>query len=426
MKQESFPKVRIFRKEPSTDTDPPEPTMNSNKFELPTKDSPMLLGILVDVSGSMTSSIQNRLGENINRLQSFERALGEFARCAGQLGEEHGKGLIYLFAYGFGFGGLLSFFAGKSGPEVRDLLEQSGEHSSTISLDYLAKNWDGYQAQIHSLVPQMFGNTPMGQCFRVASQRFENEFGRRGYTNSPVLFVLSDGEPTDSSYEDILACADQLKNRGILIFSCYVTNSDITEPRHIYGAASNSWPKGARLMFDCASPLPPNTPFEEYMREHKWTVEECGRLFTQINQSEVLSEFLNMLLSPLQNQQHESVSAAINTVGQAKRDYPYDAGLPAPASTDIVRPRSSLDSVKVQSQRTRLLHLITNWTFVTGIVVSLLGVLLIIVGGARADSSVSLFGQRITTTNVGVSTVFIGVVMIVSNIRRVLKSFDKD
>ena len=37
----------------------------------PTPDKPLLIGILVDVSGSMTTAIENRSGRSTNRLESF-------------------------------------------------------------------------------------------------------------------------------------------------------------------------------------------------------------------------------------------------------------------------------------------------------------------------------------------------------------------
>jgi len=397
------------------------------EYSRPTRESPMLVGLLVDVSGSMTSSINNRSGENINRLQSFEKALGNFANRASDLSKGHGKGLIKVFAYGFGFGGLGSIFFGDSGPDVRDLLKLPGNSNSLVAIDELASEWKTYQSHVQTLSKSMFGSTPMGGGFREVISRFKQETTRN--YSAIVLFVVSDGEPTDASYNDIVKYSDELKRMGVLIISCLVTDSDIAKPRHIYGTKADSWPKEAGLMFDCASTLPQETPYEAYMQEHKWQIEANGRLFTQINQSEVLSEFLNMLASPLQDEvvvasKEISASSIESKNDIEKGEDPKESEVAKIEVHSVALPKRT-NNREYQNEG-RLLTTITHWTFATGIVVSIIGVLLIVVGGAGTNSSVDLFGQSIKTTNVGVTTVFIGVMMVIMNIRRVLKSFDRD
>jgi hypothetical protein len=125
----------------------------------PTNDRPLLVGILVDVSGSMTTSINNASGESLNRLQSFEKSLGEFAAKARNMSRGKEEGLVRVFAYGFGFGNPLAMFLRGGGPKVRDLLLKNGETSSTISLDYLAEKWSEYQTHVKAMALEMFGDT---------------------------------------------------------------------------------------------------------------------------------------------------------------------------------------------------------------------------------------------------------------------------
>src|SRR4051812_13363012 len=67
---------------------------------------PMLAGILVDVSGSMRTSIQNRSGRSINRLESFRDSLESVVAQGRDLCHDGVGGQIAprirLFAYGFG------------------------------------------------------------------------------------------------------------------------------------------------------------------------------------------------------------------------------------------------------------------------------------------------------------------------------------
>lgn len=71
-----------------------------------------------------------------------------------------------------------------------------------------------------------------------------------------------------------------------------------------------------------------------------------------------------------------------------------------------------------------LLMTITHWTFITGIIIGIIGLVLVI-AGSTGYTSLSLFGQKIESTNVGIVAIFIGVVMIVLNIRRVLRPIEQ-
>lgn len=86
----------------------------------------------------------------------------------------------------------------------------------------------------------------------------------------------------------------------------------ITSPRKLYGLPQQDWPEGAQLMFQCSSIIPSLSSFDTYLREYGWEIEKDSRLFTQINQSELLKEFLEVILSPLQ--QHQETITSISQV----------------------------------------------------------------------------------------------------------------
>jgi len=262
--------------------------------------SPLLIGVLVDVSGSMTSSIQNQSGNYQTRLEAFRDSLEGLIQRASDAVRDRSRESqpirVRLFAYGFGFGNLLSDFLGKKGASVRNLLALPGTGQRTIEITQLADNWMQYRQHVERLTPEMFGSTPMKTAFDVVQSHFKDESGAS--PEARILLVVSDGDP-DESPEVIAATAEALKETGVLIVSCYVTDQDVTEPRTLYENPAPHWPNGARLMHACASEVPSGSPFEKYLREFKWTAEARARLFTQINQSEVLSEFMNVVLSPL-------------------------------------------------------------------------------------------------------------------------------
>ncbi len=276
----------------------------------PTVDNPLLVGLLVDVSGSMMSAIENKSGGTLNRLQSFQAAFGDLASKAQQLSTPVVGDRLLLFAYGFGFGNPLSVFFGSPGPVVRDLLDGARPGSSTIGVSELASKWSHFRSHVEGQASSMFGSTPMLKGIQAVTQRFDNE--QRGRTHAgKVLFLLSDGEPDkDEPPTQIIAAARALKEDGVLIISCFVTDHDITDARRLYDKPQPNWPAAATLMHEVSSPIPDNSAFSMYLQEHNWNTGPGARLFTQINQSQLLSEFLQLVVSPLQDNRADSPLAA--------------------------------------------------------------------------------------------------------------------
>ena len=64
---------------------------------------------------------------------------------------------------------------------------------------------------------------------------------------------------------------------------------------------------------------------------------------------------------------------------------------------------------------------VTSLTFLAGVVLAILGVVLIIFGDHGA-SELSLFGAQIKTGSIGVAAIFIGAVLIILNTRALLKA----
>ncbi|MDA0166548.1 TIR domain-containing protein [Solirubrobacter ginsenosidimutans] len=153
----------------------------------------------------------------------------------------------------------------------------------------------------------------MAEAFSTALARIGREHASRAYAPPPILFIVSDGEPTDASGDTIRAVAEEIRAADVVIVSCLLTDEDLTESRRLYGSPRPGWPRGARLMFECASQLPQRSPFDAYLIEHRWTVDPDARLFTQINQSEVLTEFSKVILSPLEPSDRKPAQALVES-----------------------------------------------------------------------------------------------------------------
>ena len=111
--------------------------------------------------------------------------------------------------------------------------------------------------------------------------------------------------PTDVSPDAVISGFGKLKNLGITVVSCFITDKNLVSTRHLYGAPKTDWPDGAKLMFECASLLKPNSPFDTHLTEHGWIKEAGSRLFSQVNHTDLLKEFAEIVLSPLRETQEE-------------------------------------------------------------------------------------------------------------------------
>ena len=277
--------------------------------EHPTVEAPLLVGILVDVSASMFYSANNLSNEKQNRFQDFQKAFDNLIATAEKKIQEKVDGriepLVKIFALGFGFNNPIAIMLGDKGESVRNLLSLKDTSSLTVGIDKLIQNKKLHENNIEDLAFSMFGDTPMREAFQEAEKILEKELKQYPYSKPPILFVISDGMPSDAKSSVIIEIAERLKNKGVLIISCYITNQDVTKPRHLYQATDEDWEDGAKLMFNCASKIPLGSPYLSHFFEFKWEIEEDAHLFTQINQSEqseMLSEFIESVISSLTNQ----------------------------------------------------------------------------------------------------------------------------
>jgi len=194
-----------------------------------------------------------------------------------------------VVAYGFGF---------SQGEEVRDLLNINNLPNSTATpLEVLIRDRQAYREHFETLKPIMFGDTPMTQALLTVRERVLREIPSD--ISSVTLFIVSDGEPTDARSEVVMELAAQMRREGIYIISGFITSTDLPNPKVLVSKANPSWPETALTMFNIASELPDNLAGE--FHKFGWHAEGGCRLFAQINQSELLGEFMNTMLYLLIN-----------------------------------------------------------------------------------------------------------------------------
>jgi len=284
--------------------------------------SPLVVGLAIDVSGSMQTAIQNDAGGERNRLEGVLDSVRNLAcryRAEGASPEMTASAeLANLFAYGFGFADRAAKYAKlgalaqrilKEAPpipsqifrgSVRDLLAVAGVEQHTLSLKELDARWPLIQERLWEQRLDLFGTTQMRAAMETVADRFAVEFA--SYTGTPhsTLLLLSDGVSKDGS--PLAACRD-IARRGTVILSCYLTEQDVAEPRRLYAQPQSGWPPGAVMLFRCASILEEDSLLLPVLREKGWAASEGDRLFVQLNQSALISEFVSFALDLAQRSQ---------------------------------------------------------------------------------------------------------------------------
>jgi len=327
-----------------------------------------LIGIAIDVSGSMSSNIRNNSNKQLSRLESFGESLNRLGREAKKTIEENRRKNINtsidLFAYAFGLrsgqvcdllslmrigkdiiskeeieelknryvnemkrkyesysglGGLARQFGfgdlvnsaeetmkrnaeqeirRKIMLEVRDRLEKSLKSigDTTLPIHEVADISKDSEDAFNNAEELIFGMTPMKQAFEMIVDRFKRELSKRPKETVPIMFIVSDGDPTDG---DPTNHANELKNMGVTIVSCYVTDKDLVNPKILLSKEESGWDSGAKLMFNVASVMEDDSNYANYLLKNGWTVNKNSRMFVQINHSSILEEFINVVLSPM-------------------------------------------------------------------------------------------------------------------------------
>ena len=338
---------------------------------------PVLVGIGLDLSGSMAGNIRNNSGGAITRLEGFRQSLKQMLDGINTDLDRYSDTEMPsfdLFAYGFGlrhrtvpYADLLSLirvgrdvvsqeeierlkeqhtrdvtrqyeataaqysglaelaggifgrsivdqakrdFRAKAEAEVRDLvladvadrvasrLQTLGD--TTLSIKQVIQLWDQSGPAFEEAKQLIFGSTPMCGALLDVKERFERELRKRQSGTNASLFLLSDGEPTDGSPRETL---EHIRSLGVTVVSCFVTDHDVATPRTLYGQPVADWPSAARLMFDAASRLPDNSELSGFLLRKGWSVHPSARLFVQLNHTDVLNEFINLLVLPLRQRE---------------------------------------------------------------------------------------------------------------------------
>lgn len=315
-----------------------------------------LLGVAVDVSGSMKQSIANSAVGMESRFDSVKMALSDFARRLGEEGVSDSARLpdtLRVFVVGFGlrighgvmdlgslwkatekldlkreiesrraryespstsstsgygdladlarrhgFGGLVDSVTRVATSSIRDKIlgevaqlvvrEAVNIGDTTLTLQEVASIFgESSTSPGASMLEQViFGTTPMAE----AAKRVKDRFHTQSDYDQQILLVVSDGKPD----ADPLPIFQAVRESGVNIVTCFVTDQDVAEARLLVGEPRPLWSEGARLMWEIASPLDESSEAARYLLGHGWLLEPNAKMFVQVNHSDVLKEFVRV------------------------------------------------------------------------------------------------------------------------------------
>ena len=125
----------------------------------------------------------------------------------------------------------------------------------------------------------------MYESLKKAIQLFEGDTSK-----SKLLFVLSDGEPTDGSVKDVVQInqiTSKLRKAGAKTVSCFITGSTDIHPKRLYDTMSPDWEPGAKFLFSLSSEVrTQDLVARAVWMKRGWTIDIAKnekKLFMQVN-----------------------------------------------------------------------------------------------------------------------------------------------
>ena len=221
----------------------------------------------------------------------------------------------------------------------RYFLEEVGRHSvysvqdaSRIIRECFNENevsTEQMKKLLENVEPFISGKTPLCRSLEKTAKLFE----RDDSGNFKSLFILSDGQPTDATFETsiIQRCISNLKERrrrqkndksgkiepsddeppddfkedndrfkqvtsrlkkaGVNVVSCLVSAARNIQPKRLYDQIQSDWELGARLMFSLSSHVPTQHLPRAILTKRRWEIDIANnetKLFIQVNHPENL------------------------------------------------------------------------------------------------------------------------------------------
>jgi hypothetical protein len=287
--------------------------------------TPLLIGIVVDVSRSMMLTMRDipkRAGLSQRAIQDAITDIRNevVALCRSEQSQEV-LPYVSLFLYAMGLSktrhvvfdrflrdaGLYSGAPVNANP-VRDLCQDAADKAGlplTPTASDLDLYWEEYRRSMEAHLGDIIlgGPSVLYQGLSIARDRLRHEL-QSGSFKHALLLVLSDGQLKDGFDTDLLTVSQEIRRLGVDIFSGYIGKRSITRPYTLYGQPGADWPDEAKRLFACSSPLSHDnaliSTMHRVMQERNWKIQEEARLFVHITQQKMLRDVVHLLKNVIQ------------------------------------------------------------------------------------------------------------------------------
>ena len=183
---------------------------------------------------------------------------------------------------------------------------------------------------LEKVEPYIYGATPLYQAIRTATKCFEKH-ASTFQSHKKLLFVLSDGDPTDGGENDSAAIkkvATRLENAGVTVVGCFVTQSKTIQPRQMFSKMNTNWDSGSKFLFSLSSTITTQSIPRTMFVKRDWSIDfenNETRLFLQVNHPDHLRDACDLARNVVCSQ--EALSDLLADVdldvyiNQSVRDY---------------------------------------------------------------------------------------------------------
>ena len=148
---------------------------------------------------------------------------------------------------------------------------------------------------LRSIEPFIYGRTPLYESIEKATKVFEDTASQFSI-HKKLLFILSDGEPTDGENTDragIDVAVAKLTAANVTVVSCFITESTQITPRRLYSKMEPDWNPSAKFLFLLSSPLQTQSLPRTIFVKRGWIIDITNNetyLFLQVNHPDNMRE----------------------------------------------------------------------------------------------------------------------------------------
>ena len=150
------------------------------------------------------------------------------------------------------------------------------------------------QKLLEIVEPYIYGGTPLLEALRMSADLFESSLYR---DHKKLLFVLSDGQPTDGFFKCGYLASSMFKNKDVTVVSCFITTSTTVVPCKLYSTVDREWDPGATFMFRLSSIISTQLLPRTIFVRRGWNIDTQNnetKLFLQVNHPDHLKDACNL------------------------------------------------------------------------------------------------------------------------------------